>query len=140
MWPGQFVAARIILRVEKDALVLPEGAVQPGQDRAFVYIVRDGKAAMQEVRVDRQIGNRMVIGKGLNGDEQVVVDVPLALTVGAQVVVRAPGEGKGKASEGKGSKGEKGEKSEKSEKSSDNSAPEPGKADQDGKAKAASAK
>ena len=140
LWPGQFVAARIILRVEKDALVLPEGAVQPGQDRAFVYIVRDGKAAMQEVRVDRQIGNRMVIGKGLNGDEQVVVDVPLALTVGAQVVVRAPGEGKGKASEGKGSKGEKGEKGEKSEKSSDNSAPEPGKADQDGKAKAASAK
>ena len=124
------MAARIILRVEKDALVLPEGAVQPGQDRPFVYIVRDGKAAMQEVRVDRQIGNRMVIGKGLNGDEQVVVDVPLALTVGAQVVVRAPGEVK--ASDGKGSKGEK--------KSSEKNAPEPGKAEQDGKAKAAPAK
>ena len=95
LWPGQFVAARIILKVEKDALVLPEGAVQPGQDRPFVYVVRDGKAAMQEVRVARQIGHQMVIDKGLNGDEQVVIDVPLALTVGAQVVVRAPGEGKG---------------------------------------------
>ena len=95
LWPGQFVAARIILKVEKDALVLPEGAVQPGQDRPFVYVVRDGKAAMQEVRVARQIGHQMVIDKGLNGDEQVVIDVPLALTVGAQVVVRAPGEDKG---------------------------------------------
>ena len=95
LWPGQFVAARIILKVEKDALVLPEGAVQPGQDRPFVYVVRDGKAAMQEVRVARQIGHQMVIDKGLNGDEQVVIDVPLALTVGAQVVVRAPGDGKG---------------------------------------------
>jgi multidrug efflux system membrane fusion protein len=57
LWPGQFVAARIILKVEKDALVLPEGAVQPGQDRPFVYVVRDGKAAMQEVRIARQLGN-----------------------------------------------------------------------------------
>ncbi len=131
LWPGQFVAARIVLKVEKDALVLPERAVQPGQDRPFVYVVRDGKAAMQEVRVARQIGNQMVIDKGLKGDEQVVVDVPLSLTVGAQVVVRAPGEGtdKDKGGEGKG----------KGKKPGDESA-EPAKAEQDGKAKAASGK
>jgi multidrug efflux system membrane fusion protein len=118
LWPGQFVAARIILKVEQDALVLPEGAVQPGQDRPFVYVVRDGKAATQEVRVARQIGNLMVIDKGLNGDEQVVVDVPLALTAGAQVVVRAPGDGKGAEGEGKsGKQGRKGSES----------TPEPGK-------------
>jgi multidrug efflux system membrane fusion protein len=106
LWPGQFVAARIILKVEKDALVLPEGAVQPGQDRPFVYVVRDGKAAMQEVQVARQIGHQVVIEKGLKGDEQIVVDVPLALTVGAQVTVRQPGEGKDAEGKGKG-KGKK---------------------------------
>ena len=47
LWPGQFVAARIILKVEQDAIALPETAVQPGQDRPFVYVVRDGKAVMQ---------------------------------------------------------------------------------------------
>ena len=134
LWPGQFVAARIILKVEKDALVLPEGAVQPGQDKPFVYVVRDGKAAMQEVRVARQIGRDMVIDKGLNGDEQVVIDVPLALTVGAQVVVRAPGDGKGQDAEGKG-KG-KG----KDRQASDGEAPEPAKAKQDDKATTASGK
>jgi RND family efflux transporter MFP subunit len=133
LWPGQFVAARIILKVEQDALVLPEGAVQPGQDRPFVYVVRDGKAAMQEVRVARQIGNQMVIDKGLKGDEQVVIDVPLALTVGAQVVVREPGDGKGAAGEGKG-KG-KGKKDGEAEQVA-----EPAKAEQDSKPKAADAK
>ncbi len=126
LWPGQFVAARIILKVEKDALVLPESAVQPGQDRPFVYVVRDGKAVLKEVKVARQIGDRMVIEKGLTGDEQVVVDVPLSLTVGSQVQVRAPGEGKGKGSEGKDSKGK--------------GSPEPGNAKPAGKADAASDK
>lgn len=108
LWPGQFVAARIVLKIEKDALVLPEAAVQPGQDRPFVYVVRDGKAAMQEVHVSRQIEHQVVIEKGLNGDEQVVVDVPLSLTVGSQVVIRQPGEkgGEGKKGDGKG-KGKK---------------------------------
>lgn len=106
LWPGQFVGARIILRVEKDALVLPESAVQPGQDRPFVYVVRDGKAAMKEVQVARQIGSQVVIEKGLNGDEQVVVDVPLSLAAGSQVVERKPGEGKDGESKGKG-KGKK---------------------------------
>ena len=94
LWPGQFVAGRIILRIERDALVLPERAVQPGQDRPFVYVVRGGKAVIQEVQVARQIGDRVIIGKGLTGDEQVVVDVPLALTDGATVQVRVAGEGK----------------------------------------------
>jgi multidrug efflux system membrane fusion protein len=134
LWPGQFVAARIILKVEKDALVLPEGAVQPGQDRPFVYVVRDGKAAMQEVRVARQIGRDMVIDKGLNGDEQVVVDVPLALTVGAQVVVRTPGDGKGQEAEGRG----KGKSRDRKEGGGET--PEPAKAQQGDKATTASGK
>ena len=139
LWPGQFVAARIILTVQKDALVLPENAVQPGQDRPFVYVVRDGKAAMQEVKVARQLANRVVIEKGLTGDEQVVVDVPLALTVGAQVTVRAPGEGKGKGGEGK--EGKVGKESKESQESKDTkSSPEPGTAKQEGKAGAASGK
>ena len=134
LWPGQFVAARIVLKVEQDALVLPERAVQPGQDRPFVYVIRDGKAAMQEIRVARQIGNQVVIDKGLKGDEQVVIDVPLALTVGAQVVVRALGDDKGKEAEGKGSRRSK------DKDSSDSGNPEPGKAQQDSKSSAAPAK
>jgi multidrug efflux system membrane fusion protein len=104
LWPGQFVAGRIILRVEEDALTLPEGAVQPGQEGPFVFVVKEGRARIKQVTVDRQLGPVVVVSKGLNGDEQVVIDVPPTLTDGTQVVL--PGEGKG-AKAGKGGKGRK---------------------------------
>jgi multidrug efflux system membrane fusion protein len=91
LWPGQFVAARIILKVEQDAIALPESAVQPGQDKPFVYVVRDGKAVMQPVQISRQIGDLVVLSKGLSAGEQVVVDVPYALTDGAAVQVKQAG-------------------------------------------------
>ncbi|MBI4190246.1 MAG: efflux RND transporter periplasmic adaptor subunit [Betaproteobacteria bacterium] len=91
LWPGQFVAARIILRIEKDAFVLPEGAVQPGQDGPFVYVVRDGKAQIQNVVIDRQIAELVVISKGLTGSEEIIAEVPPTLTVGTEVSVRGPG-------------------------------------------------
>ena len=104
LWPGQFVAGRIILKVQRDALVLPEKAVQPGQDGPFVFIVKDGKAVIQNVKVDRQLGDKVVIAEGLTGDEQIVADVPPTLINGAAVTQRKPGEG------GKGGDGRKGGK------------------------------
>ena len=91
LWPGQFVAARIVLRLEQDAVVLPEGAVQPGQDGSFVYVVKDGNAQSVNVTIDRQIGDLVVISKGLTGVEQVIRDVPPTLKAGAPVTIRGPG-------------------------------------------------
>jgi len=108
LWPGQFVAARIVLRVEQDALVLPETAVQPGQDGSFVYIAKDGKAQLQNVQVDRQVGELVVISKGLAGGEPVIRDVPPTLAAGSAITLRdadgkaGKGEGKGKGKGGKG--------------------------------------
>ena len=57
LWPGQFVAARIVLRVEEDAIVLPEAAVQPGQDGAFVYRDQGRHAHRSRTsKMARQIG------------------------------------------------------------------------------------
>ncbi len=109
LWPGQFVSARIVLRVEEDAMTLPEGAIQPGQDGPFVFVVKDGRAQMQNVTVDRQLGEQVVVSKGLKGNEQVVIEVPPTLSAGSQVTLRGEGEGKGgKGGKGKGEKGEKG--------------------------------
>jgi multidrug efflux system membrane fusion protein len=104
LWPGQFVAGRIILRVEDEAVTLPEGAVQPGQEGPFVFVVEEGRARARNVTVDRQLDGLMVISKGLRGDEQVVIDVPPTLTSGSQVVLATDAGG------GKGDKGGKGGK------------------------------
>jgi multidrug efflux system membrane fusion protein len=96
LWPGQFIAARIVLKVEKDAMVLPEGAVQPGQEGPFVFVVSDGRARVKEIQVDRQVGDQVVIAKGLKGDEQIVIDVPPTLAPNSPVIVGEGGSGKGK--------------------------------------------
>src|SRR5258706_2723880 len=115
LWPGQFIAARIVLKVEKDALVLPEGTVQPGQDGPFVYVVQDGRAKIKNIQVDRQIGELVVISKGLAAGNEVVTDVPATLTEGAQVTVRSAGS--------ESAKGEGKRKGDKSKDDSSNSAP-----------------
>lgn len=99
LWPGQFLAARIVLRVEQDAIVLPEGAVQPGQEGPFVFVVSEGRARVRNVIVDRQVGEVVVITKGLKGDEQIVIDVPPTLAPNSQVTLS---EGGGKGGKGKG--------------------------------------
>lgn len=108
LWPGQFVAARIVLKVEENALVLPESAVQPGQDASFVYIAKDGRARLQNVIVDRQVDDLVVISKGLSGGEAIVKDVPPVMADGSPITVRSAdgkaGKGTGK-SRGQGGKG-----------------------------------
>ena len=107
LWPGQFLAVRVVLRVEQDALVLPEGAIQPGQEGSYVFVVRDGRARVTNVAVDRQIGEQVVIAEGLQGDEQIVIDVPPTLAPNSPVTVGGePGKSKGK---GKGKGGKKAE-------------------------------
>lgn len=113
LWPGQFIAARIVLRVEPNAMVLPEAAVLPGQDGPFVYAVRDGRAKVQKVTVDRQIGGRLVISAGLDGSEEVLINVPPSVTDGSQVALRGEGKDGKEGKEGKKGKADKVEKSDK---------------------------
>jgi multidrug efflux system membrane fusion protein len=112
LWPGQFVNVRIVLTTEAEALVVPEVAVQPGQSGPFVYAVVDGKVRIQPVQVSRQIGREVVIAAGLKAGDQVLTEIPQALSEGAAVQVvtgerGGKGEGKGK---GKGEKSDKGDK------------------------------
>ena len=97
LWPGQFVAARIVLRIERDAIVLPEAVVQPGQDGPFVYVVKDGRAQAVTIEVDRQIGELVVISKGLTGTEKIIREAPPTLVSGSPVTIRGesgePGKG-----------------------------------------------
>lgn len=124
LWPGQFIAARIVLRIEKEALVLPELAVHPGQDGSFVYLVKDGRAQIQNVEVDRQVGELVVIAKGLNGSEDVIAEAPPTLTAGSQVRVRGPGDGSGKEGGArKGGKSKQGEGSGREDGSKDKESP-----------------
>lgn len=82
---GQFVGVRMILATEPDRVVVPEAAVQAGQQGTFVYLLDAGKARMQPIEVERQVGNEVVVAKGLAGGEALIVRFPRDLAPGTAV-------------------------------------------------------
>jgi RND family efflux transporter MFP subunit len=87
LWPGILVATRLTIRTE-DAVVLPTVAVQRSQNGNFVFVVKDGVAKVQPVKVDRTLQGQSVITEGLSGGESVVVDGQLLLSDGTRVEPR----------------------------------------------------
>jgi membrane fusion protein, multidrug efflux system len=116
LWPGELVKVRLVLRIEPEAVVVSEAAVQPGQQGSFVYLVnKENRVRVRPVTISRQLGDQVVISKGLKGGEQVITEVPQALTEGAQVQVAGadkPGKKGKKGTRGKDKRGGKGEGAE----------------------------
>src|SRR5712675_3726151 len=88
LWPGTLVATKLVIRVE-DSVVVPTVAVQRSQNGNYVFLVKDGAAKVQPVKVDRTAQGMSVISEGLSGDESVVVDGQLLLSDGTRVEPRA---------------------------------------------------
>jgi multidrug efflux system membrane fusion protein len=110
IWPGQFVNVRVVLTIEPEAVVVPEVAVQPGQDGPFVYLIgADDKVEIRSVKVSRQLGNEIVIASGLAGGDIVITEIPQALRPGATVRIADAAADGGEKRKGKGKGGKKGE-------------------------------
>jgi multidrug efflux system membrane fusion protein len=91
LWVGEFVATKLELFVEQNALVVPTTAVVTGQQGTYVYVVTDTMTAQQRpVRVERTAGDLSVIASGLRDGEQVVTDGQARLTPNAKVVLNTP--------------------------------------------------
>jgi len=87
LWPGTLVATKLVIRNE-DSVVVPTVAVQRSQDGNFVFLVKDGVAKKQSVKVDRTVQGMSVISEGLAGGDTVVTDGQLLLSDGSRVEPR----------------------------------------------------
>ena len=85
LWPGQYVDVSMQLTVEPKAVVVPQTAIQTGQNGNYVYVVERGKAEVREVTVGRQVSDLAVLSMGLAGNEQVILKVPRDLRAGMKV-------------------------------------------------------
>lgn len=89
LWPGQLAKVTLIIGNRRDALVIPEQAVQIGQGGAHVFVVRkDDTVAFREVVTGLSHDGLTVIEKGLAAGERVVTDGHLQLVDGGAVVDR----------------------------------------------------
>jgi hypothetical protein len=70
-------------------VVVPTEAVQRSQSGNFVFVVKEGVAKVQAVKIERTLQGLSVITEGLTGNEDVVVDGQLLLSNGSRVEPRA---------------------------------------------------
>lgn len=94
LFPNQFVNVRMKVRTDKSVLTIPAGALQQGNQGAFLYVILpDDTAAVKQVKVGARSGDRVAILEGLMAGDRVVLEGTDRLRAGAKVRVIGSGAG-----------------------------------------------
>ncbi len=89
LFPNQFVNARLLLEVKKDAVIIPSAALQRSPQGAFAFVLKPDKTvAMRPVKIGISQGGETSILEGVEAGEQVVVDGAERLREGSKVEVK----------------------------------------------------
>jgi RND family efflux transporter MFP subunit len=88
--PGQYGKVRGMMRVQRNALLIPQAAVNEQQGSYVVDVVgNDGKVAVRTVQVGDRTGTMWVIQDGLTAGERVIVEGQEKLKPGMPVQTKA---------------------------------------------------
>lgn len=82
--PGMFVNV-LLQRDQRDAIVIPEEALVPEQDKQFVFVVADGVASRREVRIGARRPGQVEILSGLEAGERIVIEGTVKVRDGGPV-------------------------------------------------------
>jgi membrane fusion protein (multidrug efflux system) len=87
--PGQFVRARLLGATRNDAVLVPQTAVQQALGRQFVYVVVGDTAKSRDVVTGTWVGRDLVVEKGLQAGDRIIVDNIQRVRAGSPVVAKA---------------------------------------------------
>jgi membrane fusion protein, multidrug efflux system len=88
LWPGLAVSTRLTVGALKNALIVPNSAIQRGPNGFFVYVVDDqNRAVLRPVVVPRQDQDQAIIAKGVSDGERVITAGQYVLENGAPVAI-----------------------------------------------------
>jgi multidrug efflux system membrane fusion protein len=86
LWPGQFVAAKLELGILRNAVTVPDAAIQHGPDGLYVFTVQpDHTAQRKDVKVGYEGEGNSVITDGLNGGEEIITAGQVRVQAGQKV-------------------------------------------------------
>lgn len=84
--PGMFARVRLGGQIIKNALLVPERAVQQLLDKTFVNVVgKDGKSDTRPVELGAKIGSYFIVNKGINEDDTIIVEGLTRLQGGMEI-------------------------------------------------------
>lgn len=94
--PGMFLNVTL-LKDERNALVVPEEALVPEQDKQFVFLVEDGRATRREVQIGARRPGIVEIVAGLQRGDRVIIEGAAKVRDGGPVrdLSAAPPDGEG---------------------------------------------
>jgi multidrug efflux system membrane fusion protein len=91
LWPGEFVNARLLLEIRKEAVVIPSVAVQRGPHGLFAWIVKtDNTVEPRPIATGTTTDERTIVTSGVAAGERVVTDGQYKLQTGAAVTIIDP--------------------------------------------------
>lgn len=86
LWPGQFVDVKLILGMQKNAVLIPAQATQISQKGPFVFVVKpDDTVEVRQLVLGQRQGENVVVLQGVNAGERVVTAGQLTLSPGGKV-------------------------------------------------------
>jgi multidrug efflux system membrane fusion protein len=89
LWPGRFVKVRLLLDTVPGAVLVPASAPQLSAQGQFVYVVKqDSTAELRPVKTGQRQGDLVVVDRGIQPGEQVVVAGHIAVMPGGKVHVQ----------------------------------------------------
>jgi len=93
LFPNQFVNARLLLDMRRNAVIIPTAAIQHSAQSTFVYVVKaDNTAEVRTVVSTLTEGDEAAVDSGLEPGENVVIDGVDKLQQGTKVSMRLTGE------------------------------------------------
>lgn len=91
LFPNQFVNVRLRVQQIENVLTVPADAVQHGSQGDYVYTVEEGVSRLRVVELGAADGDRVVIRRGLQANDRVVLEGLDRLRDGRPVVVDGEG-------------------------------------------------
>ena len=91
LWPGDFVNARVLIDVRRDALVIPAPAIQRGPNEIFTWVAKpEGTVEARPIKVGPTTGDQTIVTSGLSEGESVVINGQYKLQLGSRVTANEP--------------------------------------------------
>ncbi len=89
LWPGEFTDVQLILRIQKNAVLIPVEAAVLGQKGRYAYVIKkDGTADYRTLTLGDRYKDDFIVLKGIEAGEEVVTDGQINLTPGEKVSIK----------------------------------------------------